>query len=157
MFIKFHVETDLTLKSFQDHLVYLVALFFTSFPSVFSLNFTAPDGSPFTHHFIKSGTCEFWVVLWCFTIIHTLYIATVFFVQNIFNSSCLCSYFPLICIISEFLFCVLILFSVHFYRPCHFTIDFLFSFCFRYLLYTLGLDCFFNLWVIVYIFSIYLI
>lgn len=44
---------------------------FYIFPSVFSLNFTAPDGSPFTHLFInlKCDTCEFWAVLWCFTII----------------------------------------------------------------------------------------
>lgn len=83
-----------------------VSLLFTFSPSV--LKFTAWDGSPFTHHFInlksKFETCEFWVVLWCFTIIHTLYIDIVLLIQNIFNASYSCSCSPLICIISEFLF-----------------------------------------------------
>lgn len=147
VFIKFNVGIDLTLKSFQDHPVYsvAVALFCTFSPSALSLKFTAPGGSPLTHLFInlRSETCEFWVVLWCFIIIQTLYIDIAFLIQNIFNSSYSCSYSPLICIISEFLFCVLILFSVHFYRSCLFTIDFLFSFYLRYLLYPLGLDFFF--------------
>lgn len=62
VFIKFNVGIDLTLKSFQDHPVYsvAVALFCTFSPSVLSLKFTAPGGSPFTHLFINLANFEWY-------------------------------------------------------------------------------------------------
>lgn len=136
---------------------------FTFFPPVFSLKFTARDGSLFIHDFInlksKFETCEFWVVLWCFTVIHTLYIDIVLPIQNSFNLSYSCSCSPLICMISEFLFTVW--FWYFFFPlllhilPLHYWFSFLFLRCLLFLLVCI-FSPFLNLSAFVY-FSTYLI
>lgn len=153
VFIKSNVGIDLTLKSFQDHPVYsvAVALFCTFSPSVLSLKFTAPGGSPFTHLFINLANFEWYfdvlqLFVPCILILHfsfrtssipRIHVPIPLWSVSLVSSCSVCWYF----------------FSVHFYRSCLFTIDFLFSFYLRYLLYPLGLDFFFSsLWIIVYFF-----